>query len=47
MTGYFFKEDSPTASIKESAGKECLFSNLPLEFASVILAALGAGGWAH
>lgn len=44
MTGYFFKEDSPTASIKE---KECLFSSLPLEFASVILAALGAGGWAH
>lgn len=34
-------------SIKYRTGKECLFSSLPLEFASVILAALEAGVWAQ
>lgn len=34
-------------SIKYRTGRECSFSGLPLEFASVILAALGAGVWAQ
>lgn len=41
MTSDFFKEDSPVASPKESAGKECSFPSLPLEFGRVILAVLG------